>query len=768
MTIRALAIVFTFVLLLLVPPHTIQAETHQTVPSANFSFMSDLQNFLRVEDANRYSDFYSSAVISGGIHSTAAGLTGSPSSLVAYVGGYYITESGTITYPDASTCHIIAHKDITGDQGSYTRVSGTHYLINCGSLIPPSLPPAIPNINSVLLMTVTTTGGAIVAVSDLRPLGPQLGFDACRYTTLEAAVTALGTAPVPLIVSCHLRATINTTIPSTTTIRATRNAQLCPDIGVTITVSALIEGARQLFCSTGTVTFTSNVNPIVYDTWFPATEAGLQAAVTGLTSNQTLFCTRDLTLATGLTITNKSGIRITGRCALTLTNINGVTFIFELTGTIDRLEIDSLELIGVANTSAHQEGIGNFSGQTISNTKFHDIKIRDLNIGLECNADGGGTYNRCEIYRNNISNIVGTATGQGYGIVLSNVTAAKISDNRIDAAQRHSIYHGKSTQSGSIISHNIITNHRQNVATANRVGALVVVRSSGVLVDGNVITNHYDGCLDISHDTAQAASAADITVTNNSCLYRQNNVDDLYIGELAIPTNSTTSRIVVDGNTFKNDYAQTVNTSDVFIYNGTNVSYINNSHTRTGTTAATISYIIELGHNSAINTSTDFDNVIVKNNHITLTGSDLSSVQCVSIESDVTTGTSAVRVGPNDMTGCTLAYSLVAASTNPNLIIDYGTGFIPGYYTAADTTPTVKWGITFLSITNSGGVSITTFDDGVENQAVTLWFADANTTLVDGATLQLSGGANFVSSANDTLTIQKKGTVWYERGRSVN
>ena len=98
----------------------VQAETHQTVPSANFSFIPDLQNFLRVEDANRFADLHSSVVVSGGLHSTTAGLVGSPSALLAYLNGIYTTESGTITYPDSSTCHVIAHADTTANQGSYT------------------------------------------------------------------------------------------------------------------------------------------------------------------------------------------------------------------------------------------------------------------------------------------------------------------------------------------------------------------------------------------------------------------------------------------------------------------------------------------------------------------------------------------------------------------------------------------------------------------------------------------------------------------------
>ena len=151
------------VLLLSVLAHTSQAATHQTVPSANFSFIPDLQTFLRSEDASRHADLYPNAVVSGGIHSTAAGLTGSPSALLAYLSGTYTTETGTITYPNTSVCWVIAHPDTTGNVGSFTRVSGTHYLLNCGSIPQPTL-PTLPSMASVYLMKVTTTGGAITEV----------------------------------------------------------------------------------------------------------------------------------------------------------------------------------------------------------------------------------------------------------------------------------------------------------------------------------------------------------------------------------------------------------------------------------------------------------------------------------------------------------------------------------------------------------------------------------------------------------------------------
>jgi len=253
----ALAIVLC---LLSMPAPMVQAATHQTVPSANFSFIPTLQTFLQEEDADRLADLSSSIVLSGGIHSTAAGLVGSPSALTAYLSGHYTTESGTITYPDASVCWVIAHTATTGNVGSFTRVSGTHYLINCGS----TPQPALPNTSTALLMKVTTSGGAITAVTDLRPFGALGAIDACRYATLTDLLTAVGTRASHVILSCRLPVPSNASIPATISILPSRSGAFAVESGVTITMASprqipfsvswqIFEGA-----STAPVSFTTS------------------------------------------------------------------------------------------------------------------------------------------------------------------------------------------------------------------------------------------------------------------------------------------------------------------------------------------------------------------------------------------------------------------------------------------------------------------------------------------------------------------------------
>lgn len=144
-------------------------QTINPLPAANSDFLETLQAFLQNEDGDRFYIIWPGGgfVVRGGIHGPVAGLTGVPSSLVAFPFGRYITETGAITYPDATTTWVVADAGTTGDNGGYLRVPGTHYLIASGGGPAPALPAGL-----IRLMQVTTAGGAITAVVDQRLLSP--------------------------------------------------------------------------------------------------------------------------------------------------------------------------------------------------------------------------------------------------------------------------------------------------------------------------------------------------------------------------------------------------------------------------------------------------------------------------------------------------------------------------------------------------------------------------------------------------------------------
>lgn len=148
-----------------------------SLPSTGATFFTTLQTWMKNEDANEHAEWDQHGAndifntLSGGIGiiskgclgSTVGGLTHSPSSCTAYPGWLRITETGAIIYPDNSTCWVILNKDTTGNTGTFTRVTGTHYLTDCVSSTRPTLPT-----NALWMMKTTTASGAITAVVDLR------------------------------------------------------------------------------------------------------------------------------------------------------------------------------------------------------------------------------------------------------------------------------------------------------------------------------------------------------------------------------------------------------------------------------------------------------------------------------------------------------------------------------------------------------------------------------------------------------------------------
>lgn len=100
---------------------------------------------------------------------TLPGLTHTPAACYAYNANVRAVETGAITYPDNSTCWVGIDQNrssLTGAPPHFSRVAGEHYLLDCIDAAVPAMTPS-----SQLLMKVTTAGGAITQVVDLRRVG---------------------------------------------------------------------------------------------------------------------------------------------------------------------------------------------------------------------------------------------------------------------------------------------------------------------------------------------------------------------------------------------------------------------------------------------------------------------------------------------------------------------------------------------------------------------------------------------------------------------
>lgn len=73
-----------------------------------------------------------------------------------------------------------------------------------------------------------------------------------------------------------------------------------------------------------------------------------------------------------------------------------------------------------------------------------------------------------------------------------------------------------------------------------------------------------------------------------------------------------------------------------------------------------------------------------------------------------------------------------------------------------------------LELTNSVATSVASLTSPSESQVLTIVFMDNNSTIVSGTVIRLAGGANFVGSTFDTLTLVYNNPDWHEISRSVN
>src|SRR6266704_1810590 len=113
------------------------------VPVPGTSFSSDLQTYLKSESPAERTEYgWGNFVVSGCLGATAAGLTHTPTSCIAYNANIRGTETQAITYPNNSTVWVAMDENTTGSNAglpNFARVAGTHYLIDSVDAAQPSM-----------------------------------------------------------------------------------------------------------------------------------------------------------------------------------------------------------------------------------------------------------------------------------------------------------------------------------------------------------------------------------------------------------------------------------------------------------------------------------------------------------------------------------------------------------------------------------------------------------------------------------------------------
>lgn len=399
----------------------------------------------------------------------------------------------------------------------------------------------------------------------------------------------------------------------------------------------------------------------------------VQAAINSLAPYQTLLVDKNYKLTNSLTITNKSNIRITGGGRLFFSSAPSSAYIFDLIGTIDNLEIDHLTLVGDNNSGYSQGGIGNNSGQTISNTRFHDLNISNINVGISHNADLSGSWTNGLCYNNYLKNIVGTAAGAGYGIQMSRAYNLQVFNNTIDNASRHSIYQGSGQNVNVLIQGNTILNHRKDVFDGSPRMAIACARSSDVTITNNKFLDCFDGQINIDQDTTLSASCSNILVIGNTFTNRKNNTPAIFIGEQLVPTTATVFKISVLNNTFDEDESVGLGSS-ILILHGNIINVEGNRFRRFNVTTALVQ-CIELGDTRYITTDAHISEIVVRNNFATADNS-VAGSRFAYIVDQLCTGNSMYLVKDNIRQGWASEYYFELNPINPNSKLKFFTDVV--------------------------------------------------------------------------------------------
>ena len=206
--------------------------------------------------------------------------------------------------------------------------------------------------------------------------------------------------------------------------------------------------------------------------------------------------------APGLTIHDKSNFTLGGPGKLLLSGtgsvVNGYIGV-KLSGTCKNITLNGVHIQGDGVASHNHAGVWTGQSAVLTNIRVLFCEIQGVVTGIQAGHGQVSTVVGWKTIGNHLKNIVGVDSGQGYGIVSSGAVDTQIIGNRIEGAQRHSIY--ISAGSRVVCSGNVIRDHRQGVGLGNTLmSALVIARTSDVVCTGNLITNVWDNAIEIVPD----------------------------------------------------------------------------------------------------------------------------------------------------------------------------------------------------------------------------------------------------------------------------
>ena len=320
-----------------------------------------------------------------------------------------------------------------------------------------------------------------------------------------------------------------------------------------------------------------------------------------------------------LTLTDATNQTLRGLGATikwTGTAASGNNIGFQLIGTIDNLLIEGLTLEGDNVVANGHAGIWGLSGQTLSNITIRNNTIIKCVVGISLNADLGGTIVDCVIEGNHLEDIIGEASGTGYGIHHANGSGSPsnltIANNTLVKCHRHSIYQARG--SNVTIIGNTVRLHRDGDASPGSPRAAISVsRSQDVTVIGNTLDNCRDTSIYI--DLGAGSTSVNTVIANNTISNPQGPFGAIGIGSVNPSVDGVVEGVSVIGNTIESDASSS---ALIQIWSGVRILISKNILRLTNVpgTAGAIDFRVVGDHSG---TADYTDNIVVSDNNIHVT-----------------------------------------------------------------------------------------------------------------------------------------------------
>lgn len=178
---------------------------------------------------------------------------------------------------------------------------------------------------------------------------------------------------------------------------------------------------------------------------------------------------------------------------------------FEFVGDCSNLTFEGLKFRGPGTDWASPNAVlGCFSGTTLDKIRLIDLEFSDLPFGVHLNADLSGSIQNPYMRNLRFTNMVGTASGHGLGLVLSGplgrLQGGQVINCFFERCNRHALY--CSSASGVSIVGTTFSKHRYGLSTTDTpfYSALNIARSAHVTVDDCQFNDNNDLCVQLYQD----------------------------------------------------------------------------------------------------------------------------------------------------------------------------------------------------------------------------------------------------------------------------